>query len=157
MFAENDIDFDVVAQLSEQDLKELGLSHAVVAEAIGAQLENIEGIAAAIPTPVVGSDESRPRATAIVHNHHPERSGDIYVYQQPYWFLFDRGAIGSMHGSPWNYDSHVPLVFAGPGIKSQRIRRPVHLIDVAPTLAALLGLHAPAGAEGEPLIEATAD
>ena len=58
-----------------------------------------------------------------------------------------------MHGSPWAYDTHVNIMFAGPGIKAAKIHRPVHPVDVAPTLSALLGLSPPAAAEGEVLVE----
>ena len=58
-----------------------------------------------------------------------------------------------MHGSPWNYDSHVPLIFAGKHILSGRIPRYVETIDAAPTMAQYLGIAPPAGAHGEPLIE----
>ena len=62
-------------------------------------------------------------------------------------------AHAATHGSPWRYDTHVPIIFAGPGIEAQEIQRLVHPADVAPTLAALLALHAPAGATGTVLVE----
>jgi len=52
-----------------------------------------------------------------------------------------------MHGSPWNYGTHVPIIFAGAGIEPAHIDRPVHPVDVAPTLSA------PVGTEGKPLSE----
>ena len=58
-----------------------------------------------------------------------------------------------MHGSPWRYDTHVPIIFAGQGIDAQKIHRLVHPVDVAPTIAALLGMTAPASAKGLPLVE----
>lgn len=58
-----------------------------------------------------------------------------------------------MHGSPWRYDTHVPIIFAGPGIKAQKVHRLVHPVDVAPSLAAALGMSPPAAAQGEPLQE----
>ena len=86
-------------------------------------------------------------------NHHPGRGGDIYLFQSPYWFMFDRGAVAAMHGSPWNYDSHVPLVFSGPGIEPRRVERLVHPVDVAPSLSALLRISPPAAAQGSVLEE----
>ena len=73
--------------------------------------------------------------------------------QAPYWFLFDEGPVAVMHGSPWRYDTHVPVVFAGPGIPAQRVHRHVGTVDVAPTLAGLLGLSPPASADGSALEE----
>jgi arylsulfatase A-like enzyme len=67
--------------------------------------------------------------------------------------MFDRGAVAAMHGSPWAYDTHVPIMFAGPGIRPNRLDRLVHPVDVAPTLSALLGILPPAAAQGEVLGE----
>ena len=89
----------------------------------------------------------------IRRNFHPQRSGDIYVAQAPYSFLFDHGSVAVMHGSPWRYDTHVPIIFAGPGIEPARIARPVATVDVAPTLSDLFGTTIPSGASGEPLFE----
>jgi len=61
--------------------------------------------------------------------------------------------VTGMHGSPWNYDTHVPLVFVGPGIPASLIQRRVQPADVAPTLAAILGMSPPASAQGTVLKE----
>jgi arylsulfatase A-like enzyme len=58
-----------------------------------------------------------------------------------------------MHGSLWKYDTHVPVFFAGPNIPTQRIHRLVHPVDVAPTMAAYLGMTPPGSAQGNPLKE----
>ena len=89
----------------------------------------------------------------VVRNYHPERSGDIYVAPSPYSFLFEKGAIAVMHGSPWRYDTHVPVIFAGAGVPSTMVYREVEPADVAPTLAALLGMSPPASSQGKVLPE----
>jgi len=81
------------------------------------------------------------------------RSGDIYIVQDPYWFNSDKGPIAGMHGSPWSYDTHVPVIFAGAGIPTQIVYRQIQPADVAPTLAALLGMSPPASAHGSVLPE----
>ena len=58
-----------------------------------------------------------------------------------------------MHGSPYAYDTHVPVMFAGPGITPQRVSRLVAPEDIAPTVAAYLGIAAPSGSVGEILVE----
>jgi arylsulfatase A-like enzyme len=75
------------------------------------------------------------------------------VIQEPYWFLFEKGPIAVMHGSPWRYDTHVPIIFAGPGIDAQTVHRLVHPVDVAPTIAAFMGMTPPAAAQGKALQE----
>ena len=75
------------------------------------------------------------------------------MFQRPYWFMFDRGAVAAMHGSPWRYDTHVPIIFVGPGINAAAVERLVHPVDVAPTLSSLLKISPPAAAEGTALVE----
>jgi arylsulfatase A-like enzyme len=58
-----------------------------------------------------------------------------------------------MHGSPWRYDTHVPVIFAGAGVPAGTVYRQIQPADVAPTLAALLGMSAPAPAQGTVLPE----
>jgi len=139
--------------LDRAAISERGLDHSAVAEAIANGLAKMLGIGGAIPSHNLEKQNSSPQTEAILHNYHRQRSGDIYVFQQPYWFMFERGAIGAMHGSPWAYDTHVKIIFSGPGIKATKVHRLVHPVDVAPTLSALVGLSPPAAAQGEVLVE----
>ncbi len=139
--------------LDADKLRLAELERNLVAERIGRALEAHPGIAGAVSRGEMNTAAVSNPERAAAYNHHPDRSGDIYLYQAPYWFMFDRGPIGVMHGSPWRYDQHVPLVFAGTGIPRGHVDRLVHPSDVAPTLSALLGLHKPAGAEGSALVE----
>ena len=61
--------------------------------------------------------------------------------------------VAATHGSPWRYDTYVPIMFAGAGLKPQRVHRKVQTVDVATTLAALVGAKPPSGASGEILSE----
>jgi arylsulfatase A-like enzyme len=111
------------------------------------------GIHLAATRQMLESWPDRKLFNQIRNNYHPVRSGDIYIVQEPYWFNFDKGPVTGMHGSPWNYDTHVPVVFAGPGIPATRVQRRVQPADVAPTLAAILGMSPPASAQGNVLKE----
>lgn len=135
--------------LDRAGLEASKLDYTQAVETLSQALEKVEGIGSAVPS----SGAAASGQAAVAYNHHATRSGDIYIYQKPHWFLFDRGPIGVMHGSPWSYDQQVPLIFAGHGVKPGRTGRLVHPIDVAPTLAALLGLPAPAAAQGSALQE----
>jgi predicted AlkP superfamily pyrophosphatase or phosphodiesterase len=130
-----------------------GLSADEVRSRISVALGREKGIALA----VARNELSEPQPTSIrqqiQRSFHPERSGDIYVVQRPYWFSFSKGPIGLAHGSPWNYDTHVPIIFAGAGVPQARVQRLVHPVDVAPTLSAFFGMTAPAAASGTILIE----
>lgn len=82
---------------------------------------------------------------------HPERSGDVHVVFEPYHTTY---ATGTMHHGPHDYDTHVPLLLMGPGIKPGHYDTRSAPGDVAPTLAQLLGVAPPAGNECRVLSEA---
>lgn len=124
-----------------------------VAAAIAVELERQPGIGGAIASHKVPHGSDNAVATAVRNNHNPQRAGDVYIFQQPYWFMFERGPVAAMHGSPWGYDTHVPILFVGPGIKPMHVHRRVHPIDIAPTLSALLNMPPPAAAQGTILAE----
>ncbi len=78
------------------------------------------------------------------------RSGDLIIIQEPY-YLFD--ATGTSHGTPYSYDTHVPVIFFGPGIKRGKYSGRIAVNDVAPTLAAILQVEQPSGSIGRILSE----
>lgn len=125
--------------------------------AVAHALAKVEGIAFAIP--------SHRIAQGLVHDtqimgrvsasYHPLRAGNVFVVQEPY-YRFESGAptMTATHGSPYAYDTHVPVAFAGKRIaKGLRIHRPVGPENIAPTLAAYLGIAQPPGATQAPLEE----
>jgi arylsulfatase A-like enzyme len=63
--------------------------------------------------------------------------------------------MAAIHGSPWRYDTHVPILFAGPGVRNRKVSRRVAPYDIAPTLANYLGVKPPSGSVGEVLVEVT--
>ena len=79
------------------------------------------------------------------------RSGDLVLLPEPY-FIFGT-APGTTHQTPYSYDNHVPLIFFGTGIRPGMRYEPVAINDVAPTLAAILGIETPSGASGRILAE----
>ena len=66
---------------------------------------------------------------------------------------FDGLVVASTHGLPWRYDTFVPVIFAGAGLPAVTVSRAVTPYDIAPTLAAYLGMKPPSGAIGMPLQE----
>lgn len=89
---------------------------------------------------------------AVYLGYHPKLGGDLVICTTPGDYVGDGNGTG--HGTPWAYDSHVPLILSGPGIKSGRYYRTVTLLDLAPTLCQLLGIEYPTGNVGSPLTEA---
>jgi hypothetical protein len=79
-----------------------------------------------------------------------QRSGDLFVLQEPY-YLFE--ATGTSHGTPYDYDNHVPVIFLGPGIKPGKYSTRIAVNDIAPTLAEILNVEQPSGSIGRILSE----
>ena len=143
--------------LDDEVISTAGLQKDQVASAMAGALTRENGIYLAItPADVERSPDSK-LLHQVRNNIHPVRSGDIYIVQDPYWFNFDKGPVAAMHGSPWNYDTHVPVIFAGAGMASKMVFRRVQPADVAPTLSALLGMSPPASAQGSVLPEVFSD
>jgi predicted AlkP superfamily pyrophosphatase or phosphodiesterase len=80
-------------------------------------------------------------------------SGDLMVVVKPYWY-FGTGTSGSSHGTPYAYDTNVPLLIMGKRwIKPGAYGQYAEVVDIVPTLAHLLHVRPPAGAEGRVLTE----
>jgi predicted AlkP superfamily pyrophosphatase or phosphodiesterase len=79
------------------------------------------------------------------------RSADLILVPEPYYMFFS--PPGTTHATPYSYDNHVPLIFYGPGIRPGLHHESVTINDVAPTLAAMLGVETPSGASGRILAE----
>jgi len=91
--------------------------------------------------------------TRLINSYHPDRSGAIFVVLNPGWY-HSSDLTGTTHGS-WNpYDSHIPLLFMGWGIKKGKTNRPIYMTDIAPTISTLLHIQMPNGTVGTPITEA---
>lgn len=92
----------------------------------------------------------------FARGYFPGRSGQIFVVPRQGDVITDRGDLyGFMHGSPWEYDVHIPLLLHGPGLVAQgEFREPAIQQDVVPTLAAFIGATPPATTTGRVLREA---
>jgi predicted AlkP superfamily pyrophosphatase or phosphodiesterase len=82
---------------------------------------------------------------AAVLSYFAGRSGDLYILQKPYWLTDSspegsKRATGTGHGTPYNYDQHVPVFFMGFGIQPGEYFEPITPADIAPTLGALTGV-----------------
>ena len=95
---------------------------------------------------------------AFARGYFPGRSGQIFVVPREGDFLVDRDPLYKfMHGSPWEYDTHMPVLFHGaPFIKQIVSNDRVSQQDIVPTLAALLGIAPPATAIGHRATQALA-
>ena len=102
---------------------------------------------------ITGSLPDSPLARKASNSFYGQRSPDIFIVLQSFATPADTDTSAT-HGTPWNYDSQVPLIFWGSGFKPGTYTTPCQTIDLAATLAAVLGLTQPSGAQGHPLAEA---
>ncbi|MCB4756659.1 MAG: alkaline phosphatase family protein [Elusimicrobia bacterium] len=100
-------------------------------------LKKIPGIADIFITESM--DKSAPYYNVYARSVYPGRSGDLVIRLEENVFLAQYKNDGT-HGSPYEEDTHVPLVFWGPPIRAGRIIEEASIIDIAPTLAALLSI-----------------
>ncbi|HEV8579973.1 MAG TPA: alkaline phosphatase family protein [Thermoanaerobaculia bacterium] len=91
-------------------------------------------------------------ARRVARSFHPKVSGDLVLVSDPFWV--PGRTTGATHGTPYAYDTSVPLLLAGAGIKPGRYTQRVSTLDIAPTLADLLGILQPSGCEGQVLSQA---
>lgn len=117
----------------------------------------VKGIAAFYTRAQIMSGNLPPNrwAQMIEKSFYAERSGDVLLVTKPYYFWGSYGEkdSGSTHGSPYEYDTHVPMIFMGNGIRPGTYRNNVDITDIAPTLAEVLGVASPVGNEGRKLHE----
>ena len=86
---------------------------------------------------------------AIQNGFNQKRSGDVVYVLDPATIVYSR--TGSTHGSGLMYDTHAPLIFYGNGVKKGSTTQRTEIVDIAPTLSALLGISFPSGTTGKPL------
>ncbi|MBA7662542.1 hypothetical protein ES703_70571 [subsurface metagenome] len=145
--------------LNEEKIRKTKYNVAEIEKVVAEEILKIPGIVAAITRTDLlnGSVTPTPLNRMIQNNFHPKRSGHVHVVADQFWYFYyqmdDVAKITAMHGSPWSYDTYVPIFFAGHRIPTQKIARPVTPYDIAATIAAYLEIKPPSGSIGVPLVE----
>jgi hypothetical protein len=149
--------------LNLEAIADAGLDVAEVERFLAGELIKIPGIAYALPRSdlLAGRITESPVQNQIRRSFHPTRSGNIHMVPEQYWFLHSTeeaekmgiGSIAAIHGSPWAYDTFVPIFFAGHKVPAQVVGRRVDPTDIAATITAYLGVKPPSGSVGVPLVE----
>ncbi len=88
----------------------------------------------------------------VTNGFFEQRAPDLIYVPDPYWMSATK-TTGTGHGTPFGYDTHVPVIFMGPGIKPGVYNGQIKPNDIAPTLATLLGVETPSGSIGRCLSE----
>ncbi|PMH42211.1 alkaline phosphatase, partial [Vibrio sp. 10N.286.49.B3] len=145
--------------LNHTVIKDKGVELEKLQNMMAEELMKVKGIAYAVTSTSIEKNRvpDTQIMTMVKNNYHPKRSGDIYIIYEPRSYINDMEGltIASMHGSPWRYDTHVPIIFSGYSINSKNISREVTPYAIAPTLSNILGITQPSGSIGEVLPEVT--
>lgn len=94
-----------------------------------------------------------PIREKIINGYNRKNSGAIQIIAEPQWYSGTPRGTGTTHGVWSAYDSHIPLLFMGWGIKPGVSNRSVQVVDIAPTLASLLHVMEPNGNIGHTIVE----
>jgi hypothetical protein len=136
--------------LNRAKLKELKLNLKEVQDAIVNEIITYENVDKAYASSVFTSSYFASGIEALIQNgFNQKRSGDIVFEYNPATISYSK--TGSTHGSGLNYDTHIPLLFFGKGINKGSSFEKTTIVDIAPTMSALLGISYPNGNTGNPI------
>jgi len=145
-------EYDGNVYLNQETIRKAGVAAAEVENQLAQVLRRMEIVEDVFTRTELTSGRMRedPYAGLFAACFNPDNSGDLMIRTKEN-VLSGAGAAGTTHGSPYRYDTHVPLIFAGPGITPGRVDSHVRTVDIAPTIAAMLGIPAPEDLDGRPL------
>jgi hypothetical protein len=129
------------------------LDVAVVRRAAAAILAKMPDLQTAVSRDDLDTFDGSGLGTVLRNTFHTERGGDVLMVLKPFRVLESEKA-GTSHGTPWSYDSDVPLFLYGKGIKPGLYTQHAEPIDLAPTVSAINEMSAPASNEGKVLTDA---
>jgi len=136
--------------LNRSKLKELKIDIDEIQNAIASELLTYDNIDKAYTAGIMNSSVFTQGVELLLQNgFHQKRSGDVLLVNNPAHISYSK--TGSTHGSGLNYDTHVPLIFYGKGIKIGSTTQKTRIVDIAPTMSALLGISFPNAATGDVL------
>jgi predicted AlkP superfamily pyrophosphatase or phosphodiesterase len=137
-----------------KDPRSSGIDIFIVTELIGKYLMSLDGIATYYSEATLrqGNYGEEGIKGKVIRGFHPKRSGDIVYILDPGW-TESESTRGTTHGSPYTYDTHVPILFYGSGIKKGTSSQLHSITDIAPTISVLLRIKFPSGATGQPVSE----
>jgi predicted AlkP superfamily pyrophosphatase or phosphodiesterase len=136
--------------LNRKKIKELDLDLDDVQVSIVNEIIDYKFIDKAYTATTLSSTSFPVGIEQLVQNgFNQKRSGDVVYIFDPAVIAYSK--TGSTHGSAFEYDTHVPLLFFGKGIKHGSTLKKTEVVDIAPTVSALLSISYPNGNQGQPL------
>lgn len=137
--------------LDEQKITTLKLDKEQVEKNIAAELLKRTGISEAFTSSEIKNNNinNRSTKTLLTNGYNQKRSGNVFFTYLPAWI--DYVQKGTTHGSGYPYDTHVPLIFFGKGIKKGVSLNYIAITEIAPTISALLSIPFPNGCMANPV------
>ena len=142
---------DRVIYLNHNLIESKGLSLADMQYDVATFVMQLRGVSHAISSEAMrNSYFGAGYGRKMQNGFYPRRSGDVIINLMPGW-IEERDKTRSASGSMYRYDTNVPLIIFGGGVKAAQRNEKVDMTSLATTLAALMGISTPTAAEGEEL------
>lgn len=140
---------------NKETLKKLNLDQTAVEDFFAEELLFFENVNKTITSHTLNTSEFSNGIYSLVQQGHNQKlSGNVYIIPNHSVIGSGHKKTGTTHGSGYSYDTHVPLLFFGKGIKKGTSKKYYPIIDIAPTLANLLQIEFPNGTTGKVIEEA---
>ena len=134
--------------LNQEKIEALGFNKNTVAQRLADEVLSFDKIYKAVTAETL---QTTNFTEGIMHSlqqgYNPKFSGDVLMIPYPATLNYSRK--GTSHGSGYSYDTHVPVIFYGNGIKKGASKKTYKIIDIAPTISNLLKIEAPNGTSGK--------
>ena len=138
--------------LNKEKIESLGLNKNDVAEKLAEEVLNFDNIYKTVTAKTLQTTNfTKGILNSLQNGYNQKFSGDVLMI--PYPSTLARGRTGTSHGSGYSYDTHVPLIFYGNGIKQGSSSQKYEIIDIAPTISNLLQIEFPNGTTGKVINE----
>ncbi len=138
--------------LNKEKIKSLKLSVSDVSKVIAEEIISFKGVYKTVTAQTLQQTNFTEGILHALQNGYNQKiSGDILIVPSPATVYYKHK--GSTHGSGYSYDTHVPLIFYGKGIKQGSTKRYIPIIDIAPTMANLLKIESPNACTGKIILE----
>jgi predicted AlkP superfamily pyrophosphatase or phosphodiesterase len=137
--------------LNRNLIEEEKISHQEIQQLAADYLITIEGVQNTFTAHQLHHNEYQNNFHSLIQQgFNQKRSGDVVIALNSGWIEWS-SPTGTTHGSCFSYDTHVPLLFWGKGIKQGLSDEHISICDIAPTVSTLLGISFPNGCTGKPI------
>lgn len=134
--------------LNKEKIDSLKLDYEKVAQTIAYEAINFNGIYKAVTAKTMQTTTFTDGILNSLQNGYNQKySGDVLLIPNPSTIVYPKK--GTTHGSGYSYDTHVPIIFYGKGIKAGASKKKYEIVDIAPTISNLLHIEFPNGNSGK--------